>query len=130
MKTIVFDFDGVIHRYREGYKDGTIYDEANTEVIYKMLTLMKEGYSVAVVSARSAEQIQEWFLNGPANIPFATEIIHPSCIFWNKSDVVGITNTKLAAVAYIDDRAINFNGDISKLNRDLQDIIQRKGIIT
>ena len=31
--------------------------------------------------------------------------------FWNKKGVIGVTKRKLPAASYIDDRAINFNGD-------------------
>ena len=34
------------------------------------------------------------------------EIVSPTTIFWNKKNVLGITNRKLGASFYIDDRAI------------------------
>ena len=111
-KTIVFDFDGVIHKYSKGWQDGSIYDEPNIEVIKTMKELMKQGYSVAIVSTRSAIQIFEWWHS--KEIPIPALVLDDNVTFYNNTDFVGITNRKLAAVAYIDDRAICFNPDDNK----------------
>lgn len=36
--TIAFDFDGVIHKYRKGWQDGSVYDSLN----FNILCMIKE----------------------------------------------------------------------------------------
>ena len=54
MKTIVFDFDGVIHTGYNGWKDGSIYGEIDTNIIDYIKILMKDYY--VVISSRSEER--------------------------------------------------------------------------
>lgn len=39
--------------------------------------------------------------------------------FWNEKNVLGITNRKLAAECYIDDRAVCFNGNWDQTTQDI-----------
>ena len=56
-KTIVFDFDGVIHKYSKGWQDGSIYDEPVPGIKTIIDELGKENYEVVIVSTRcSTEQ--------------------------------------------------------------------------
>lgn len=41
-KTIVFDFDGVIHTQYSGYKDGSIYGKIDDTVLDFMSELLKK----------------------------------------------------------------------------------------
>ena len=41
-KTIVFDFDGVIHRYSKGWQDGNIYDKP-TKGIKETIEILDVG---------------------------------------------------------------------------------------
>ena len=93
--TIVFDFDGVIHKYSKGWQDGSIYDEPNQSVIEVIDKLRANGYIVDIVSTRcateeGAKSIGEW-LN-----KYGIEVDH-------------ILAHKPPALVYIDDRAINFD---------------------
>lgn len=117
MKTLAVDFDGVIHKYRNGWADGSIYDEPFEGAEQFLREKLSSGeWSVFIHSTRSPRQIKNWLIKKMPNtfgrgqsgwevkiIPFWTK-------FWNRNDAIGITKRKLPAIAYIDDRAIKFNG--------------------
>jgi len=94
MKTICLDFDGVIHQYRKGYHDGSIYDlptEGTKEAIEEMLS---HGFEVVIYTARpNWQEIKPWLEKN-----FGKEI----------ADKVNIIPDKPKAILYVDDRAIRF----------------------
>ena len=55
-KTVVFDFDGVIHKYSKGWQDGSIYDEPVEGIKDIIDKLRQSGYKVVVVSTRTAKR--------------------------------------------------------------------------
>lgn len=107
-QAVAFDFDGVIHKYRNGWQDGSIYDEHNEQVIELIRILQKMGIPVFILSTRSAVQIKKWWEAQEFGIPCS--IISDDTFFWKDTEVVGITNRKLPAQVYIDDRAYKYTG--------------------
>jgi FMN phosphatase YigB (HAD superfamily) len=105
VKTIAVDFDGVIHKYSGGWRDGTIYDEPMAGAIEGIKQLQKE-YAVFVFTTRDAMDVAEWLESH--GIEAAADHRTNVDMFWNDQKVVLVTNRKLAAVAYLDDRAIRF----------------------
>lgn len=103
IKTLAIDFDGVIHRYSKGWHDGTIYDDPMTGAIEGLSWLMDQ-YAVFVFTTRSPTQVCDWL----EEFEFETTDVIPSSGFWNEEGVLLVTNYKLPAVAYIDDRAHQF----------------------
>lgn len=108
---VSFDFDGVIHKYSEGWKDGSIYDEPNMEVVNFMTILMKMGIPVFILSTRDPDQINMWWRK--QQFPINSIVMDDNTKFWKRTDVVGITKTKLPAQLYIDDRAYYYRGQSS-----------------
>lgn len=108
-KTIAVDFDGVIHGYSKGWWDGTIYDPPMAGALDGLRALM-EHYAVFVHTTRSAGPVAEWLIE--CGIPAVTvsqaEAGGEPLIFWTQRDLVLVTNRKLPAVAYLDDRAVRF----------------------
>ena len=105
-KAICFDFDGVIHKYSKGWYDGSIYDEYNPKILDLIMLLQKMDIPVFICSTRKPKQIKEWFDKTILN--FKTTIIEAEVEFWNDINIVGITNRKLPAQVYIDDRAYKY----------------------
>ena len=105
---VAFDFDGVIHKYSKGWQDGSIYDEYNEKALDLMLILQLTKIPVFILSTREPQQIKEWWDKQGFSMP--CEIIPDSCTFWNNPKIVGITNRKLPAQVYVDDRAYKYSG--------------------
>ena len=113
MKTIVFDFDGVIHKGYSGWKDGTIYGEIDIELIDYMKELMKDYY-IVISSNRPAKQIVEHLNNMELGVKFELfEKDMNNNMYWNKKDVIGITNEKAVGILYIDDRGYRYTDNDS-----------------
>lgn len=105
MKTVAVDFDGVIHKYSKGWGTGEIYDEPMPGAIEGIKQLQKE-YAVFVFTTRDVVDVTEWL--DSHGIEAVADHRTNTDMFWNDQKVVLVTNRKLAAVAYIDDRAIHF----------------------
>ena len=101
-KTVVFDFDGVIHSYKSGWKGSNIIPDPPVPGIGKAIADIREaGYEVVVVSTRCAEPagygaVRAWLMD-------------------NGIEVDAVLTYKPPAIAYIDDRAICFDGRTEKL---------------
>lgn len=104
-KTMAFDFDGVIHKYSGGWQDGSVYDDIDVTGIRMA---HERGFAVAVMTSRDVTQVAQVLMDHD----FAVKIDDTcSYTFWNglaTGEVVLVTNRKIAAVAYIDDRGVNF----------------------
>ena len=96
--TIAVDFDGVIHKYSDGWQNGEIYDNPIEGAFEKLLRLYLDGFDIVISTARNdLAPVREWW-NKWYHIKFPKSEMFP----------VIITNNKPIAVAYVDDRAVKF----------------------
>ena len=119
-KTLVFDFDGVIHKGYKGYKDGSIYGQIDYELLNYIKELMNKYY-IVISSNRPAEQIVDC-LNSDKNIDIKFEVYNKDFkdnLYWTKDDVIGVTNEKAVGIMYIDDRAYKYTG-LSDLQEEIE----------
>lgn len=100
-KTVVIDFDGCIHSYTSGWKGLTEIPDPPVPGIKEGIKSLRERYRVVVVSSRTS------------NLMGRTAVEE----YLNKHGIVvdDICCEKPPAIAYIDDRAICFDGDASTL---------------
>lgn len=112
MTTVGIDFDGPIHAYSEGWQDGSIYDDPTPGGFEAIGELQEAGAAVFVFTSRPAlRPVADWIAERSELLvqidPVTSPLDQP--LFWDKTDVVLVTNRKLPAIAYIDDRAIRFS---------------------
>lgn len=87
-KTICVDFDGVLNEYN-GYEEGDLGEPLSASK--EFIRQLRKKYKVVILTSRPKEQVIDW-LND------------------NGFPSMEVTNRKIPAVAYIDDRAIQFKG--------------------
>ncbi len=98
-KTVVFDFDGVIHSYTSGWKGTTCIPDPPVPGIEKALKDIHDaGYEVVIVSTRCDSifgrvAIENWL------------DLYGLSVFVDR-----VCKEKPPAIVYIDDRAICFDG--------------------
>lgn len=97
-KTVVFDFDGVIHSYKSGWQGVAVISDPVVPGIQAAINnLRMGGYEVIVVSTRCAS---------PEGMGAVKRYLRDNHIV-----VDDVMATKPPAVCYVDDRAICFDGD-------------------
>lgn len=149
MSSVGFDFDGVIHTYEKGWHDGTIYGEP-IEGIFDLIKYTQTQHAVFVHTVRRPTQVAEWLCRKWTDIECVTEDGPPDTLttwklaenatqpavigqnefhnkikFWNDFEQIFITNRKLPALAYVDDRAVRFMNSHQALNE-----LRHHGVLT
>lgn len=110
--TIAVDFDGVIHAYSKGWHDGSIYDEPLTGALSALELLMKRD-AVFIHTTRNARQVARWIeRTSQYQIDCTTHLPRTwygrRKPFWNTRGLLLVTDRKLPATVYVDDRAHHF----------------------
>ena len=94
---VCVDFDGVLNNYYYFDEDDLCKPRQGAK---EFLEILSQKYTVSIFTARDTSKVQEWLNH-----------------YGFKYDKV--TNVKEGAIAYIDDRAIHFDGDYKRTLHDL-----------
>ena len=100
---IMIDLDGVIHRYSKGFHDGSLYDGPMPGA-KEFIDSIKDVYEVVIFTARIS--MTENRFVPPSSIEEVEEWLNKHDIYFDL-----VTSDKMPAIAYVDDRAIEFKGD-------------------
>lgn len=134
-KTIVFDFDGVIHTGYKGWQDGSIYGTINWRLLDYIEELL-EDYYIVISSNRPAQQIVDYFEKIKENVaPLKFEVFKKDMnknMYWDKDFIIGVTNEKAVGILYVDDRGFRYDNNkdtyenIDNINKILQELEKDK----
>ena len=100
-RTICIDFDGVIAEY-DGWKGSEFFGKPLEGAKDFLMILLSSNLKVVIFTIRPKEKIIEWFQYYKLPLP------------------QDITDVKIPAVVYIDDRGLKFNGDFCSLLNELK----------
>ena len=114
--TICIDFDGVIHSYEHGWRNGEIYGTV-TPGFFEWADRMKDAFKLVVYSSRSKDmdmrgKMYQWMQTMVAR--WANFDGHSTL----NIDDFEFAHEKPSAFMTIDDRCICFDGDWSKITAE------------
>lgn len=105
-KTVVFDFDGVIHSYTSGWRGPTEIPDPPVKGIESALREIRDaGYEIVIVSTRCTNPFGRMAIENWLDMYGMTHLVDRVC------------KEKPPAIVYIDDRAICFDGHPENLLR-------------
>lgn len=97
--TVCVDFDGVLNTYKGWVNEDYLYEPR--EGAKQFLETLSEDYTVVIFTVRDKKKVNEWL--NQYDMPFSI-----------------ITDRKVGAVAYIDDRGLRFEGSYEKVLYELR----------
>lgn len=104
--TIAIDFDGVLHSYENGWQGGQIYGRLVEGAKDAIAKLQARRHPLIVFTAREdLEAVADWLIE-QTDLDFAVD--EGDVRFWGSVETILVTNRKLPAAIYIDDRAHRF----------------------
>lgn len=101
-KRIYIDFDGVLNKYVGWKGSAELFEPQNGAV--EFLNKLSQNYEIYIFTTRNPFNIAEWLIK-----------------YDLRQYISNITNIKEPAYAYIDDRAIKFEGNYSNILAQLED---------
>jgi hypothetical protein len=113
---ICIDFDDVIHSYDGGWEPGhakSYIPGGSVPGAKEAIALLREDYEVVVLSSRAD-----------------TAVGQRAIARWLKEhgiEVDHITDRKVPAIVYVDDRALHFYGDWEETVKDIREFRQWRG---
>lgn len=108
-KVASFDFDGVLAMY-EGWVDRNHFGDPVPGMRELLQDLKKEGWRIVVFTTRGSTEVREW----------CEQHNMPVDYFNQNPEISGQNPCKPVASFYVDDRAINFDGDVDKLRERIK----------
>lgn len=104
MINIAVDFDGVLNTYKGWIGNDELYTPRTG--VKEFLSKLSEEYRVIIYTSRDVESIENWLKK------------------YNLDKYVSyVTNNKPPAKCYIDDRAVNFDGNYDKVINTVKDYL-------
>ena len=103
-RTVAIDFDGVIHQYSKGWRDGTIYDPP-VEGAREAMEKLHRRYDIVIFTTRVNPAMRGADTQTDEIIGWLERYG-----FRRGEHYDDITHAKPAALVYIDDRALHFTG--------------------
>lgn len=103
-KYLAVDFDGVINPYTKGYQGKGVYEDPFPEAKKTLKRLQEEGWIIIINTCRGElEEVGHYLVKH--SIPFNYINENPDSKEWNPA------KEKIYANIYLDDRALNFDGN-------------------
>lgn len=119
---IMIDFDGVIHSYHKGWNGGEIYGYV-LDNAKEIINELSSRYEIVIFTTRLSETMNTKFSRNVEDEKRKVEDwLSENGIYFDH-----ITSEKLPAIAYIDDRSIEFKGSWDEVREKIKNMGDNTG---